>query len=124
MTSGWIGAAWRANYSIATRLPLHPALGAIDTDHDETTAASLQDLSHAALSFCHGGLSPTYSRLTPYPGAVNEVGLRLVARLQDREVQPRPHPPYPYEGLPLGTTGEEVVRSGFLFSGRLLACRI
>ncbi|KAG8877968.1 hypothetical protein FRB98_006424 [Tulasnella sp. 332] len=107
LTSGWIGAAWRANYSISTRLPLHPSMGTINTDYDETTAASLQDLSHAALSFCHGGLSPTYSKLTPYPSALNNVGSKLVARLQDREVQPKPHPPYPYAGLPLGTTGEE-----------------
>ncbi|KAG9015363.1 hypothetical protein FRB95_010862 [Tulasnella sp. JGI-2019a] len=108
LSTGWIGAAWRANYSVTTRLPLHPSLGAINIDYDETTAASLQDLSHAALSFCHGGLSPTYSKLTPYPSSINDIGSRLVARLQDRKVQPKPHPPHPYAGLPKGTTAEEV----------------
>lgn len=109
MTKGFIGKAWRANYSITTRLPLHPSLGAVNLDYDESTVESLQDLSHAALSFLHGGLSPTYSRLSPYPSAINEIGATLVRRLQDR-VQPPPHPPYDYPGLPVETTRDEIVR--------------
>ncbi|KAG8890427.1 histone acetyltransferase [Tulasnella sp. 332] len=107
ISTGWIGQAWRTNYSITTRLPLHPALGSINTDYEESSAGLFQDLSHAALSFCHGGLAPTYSKLTPYPRAINDIGNKLVARLQDRKVPPSPHPPHPYEGMPVGTTDDE-----------------
>ncbi|KAG8931031.1 hypothetical protein FRC02_003305 [Tulasnella sp. 418] len=104
ITTGWIGQAWRANYSITTRLPLHPRVGEINTDFD---ASDHHELSHAALSFLHGGLSPSFHNLTPYPSAINEIGARLVRRLQDRKHQPKPHPPYPYEGIPSDATPEE-----------------
>ncbi|KAG9000408.1 hypothetical protein FRB94_005462 [Tulasnella sp. JGI-2019a] len=107
ISTGWIGKAWRANYSITTRLPLHPALGVINVNYDHSKASSFQGLSHAALSFCHGGLAPSYSNLTPYPSAINDIGTTLVTRLQDRKVQPLPHPPFPYEGIPADATDDE-----------------
>jgi hypothetical protein len=63
-------------------------------------------LSHAALAFVHGGLSPTYNGLVPFPTKINELGASLLRKLQRRE-QPPPHPPNPYPGLPPSTTVEE-----------------
>lgn len=104
LSSGWLGRSWRTNYTITSRLPLHPSLGPPNADYDPQ--ASPNPLSHAALSFVHGGLSPTYSNLTPYPSAINTLGLSLLRRLQDR-VQPPPHPPNPYPGLPREATRAE-----------------
>ena len=58
-------------------------------------------LSHAALSFVHGGLSPTYPDLSPFPTRINELSDSLLSKLQKRR-QPPPHPPNPYPGLPFG----------------------
>ncbi|KAG8902741.1 hypothetical protein FRB99_004166 [Tulasnella sp. 403] len=107
LSKGWIGRAWRANYSITTRLPLHPALGPVNTDYQPAKTPYFQDLSHAALSFLHGGLSPSYRDLTPYPSGINNIGATLIARLQDRRVQPPPHPPNDFPHLPEGTTPAE-----------------
>lgn len=104
LSSGWVGQSWRANYTVTSRLPLHPSLGPPNTDYDPQ--APVNPLSHAALSFLHGGLSPTFSNLTPYPSAINTLGLSLLRRLQDR-VQPPPHPPNPYPGLPASATAAE-----------------
>ncbi|KAF8751828.1 Calcineurin-like phosphoesterase [Rhizoctonia solani] len=104
ISSGWVGKAWRSNYTITSRLPFHPSLGPPNTDYNPK--APPNPLSHAALSFVHGGLSPTFSNLTPYPSAINALGHSLLKRLQDR-VQPPPHPPNPYPGLPDGTTHAE-----------------
>ncbi|KDN38423.1 hypothetical protein RSAG8_09517, partial [Rhizoctonia solani AG-8 WAC10335] len=104
ISSGWVGKSWRANYTITSRLPLHPSLGPPNTDYNPK--APPNPLSHAALSFVHGGLSPTYSNLTPYPSAINALGKSLLRRLQDR-VQPPPHPPNPYPGLPDSSTQAE-----------------
>jgi hypothetical protein len=104
LTSGWLGQSWRANYTVTSRLPLHPSLGPPNTDYDPRAPAN--PLSHTALSFLHGGLSPTFSNLTPYPSAINALGRSLLNRLQDR-VQPPPHPPNPYPGLPDGATEAE-----------------
>jgi hypothetical protein len=101
LSSGWLGKSWRANYTITSRLPLHPSLGPPNTDYNPHAP-----LSHAALSFVHGGLSPTFSNLTPYPSAINALGRSLLRRLQDR-VQPPPHPPNPYPGLPSEATQAE-----------------
>jgi hypothetical protein len=120
ISSGPIGRAWAQNYSTAGRLPLHPSLGEpntpypptslhfakdVDDDDDETQDHEdygLGPLSHSAYSFVHGGLSPTYSNLAPFPSRINELSDSLLRKLQGR-VQPPPHPPYPYPGLPAGT---------------------
>jgi hypothetical protein len=60
-----------------------------------------EPLSHAALSFVHGGLSPTYQDLTPFPTKINEIAEGFLRKLQYR-VQPPPHPPHHYPGLPHG----------------------
>ncbi|KAJ3531370.1 hypothetical protein NMY22_g8178 [Coprinellus aureogranulatus] len=134
LSSGSIGRSWAANYSTASRLPLHPSLGppntpypsrftylhyeketdefGVDTEFDvwmfnnHRHPESKNPLSHAALSFVHGGLSPTYSNLSPFPTKINELSSSLMAKLQRRE-QPPPHPPNPYPGLPPSTTKEE-----------------
>jgi hypothetical protein len=114
ISTGRIGRSWAMNYTTASRLPLHPSMGppntpyppmhlhhqnddgVVDNDHyhDEN-----DPLSHSALSFVHGGLSPTYRGLTPFPSYINELSDHFLAKLQNRE-QPPPHPPHPYPKLP------------------------
>jgi hypothetical protein len=110
VSTGRIGRAWAANYTTASRLPLHPVLGAPNEDFPPragSMAARLPTpLSHAAYSFVHGGLSPNYTRLSPFPSAINAIGRSLLRKLQLR-VQPPPHPPHPYPGLPSRATPEE-----------------
>ena len=105
LQSGRIGRAWQQNYTVASRVPLHPSMGPTDLDYDPSTESN-SPLSRAALSFVHGGLSPTYEHLTPYPSRINELGARLLQRLMEQEFPP-PHPPYPYRGLPDDATPEE-----------------
>ncbi|KAG9077963.1 hypothetical protein FS749_010117 [Ceratobasidium sp. UAMH 11750] len=104
ISTGWLGQSWRANYTVTSRLPLHPSLGPPNTDYDPDVPPN--PLSHAALAFLHGGLSPMYSNLTPYPSAINTLGKSLLKRLQNR-VQPPPYPPNPYPGLPANATPAE-----------------
>jgi hypothetical protein len=110
LSTGRIGRAWAANYTTITRLPLHPSLGAPNDDFpppDGSAAGRLSaPLSHAAYSFVHGGLAPSYPRFSPFPSAINEVGYSLLRKLQHR-VQPPPHPPHPYPDLPSSATREE-----------------
>jgi hypothetical protein len=103
ISTGWLARAWRDNYTVTSRLPLHPSLGPVNTDYDQSKPS---DLSHAAVSFVHGGLSHTYEDLTPFPSKINSIGHSLLRKLQDRK-QPPPHPPNPYPGLPLDTTKAE-----------------
>jgi len=110
---GSIGRAWAHNYTTASRLPLHPSLGPPNTDYPPPLRFAADDdtdeespLSHSALSFVHGGLSPTYPGLTPFPSYINTLSASLLAKLQ-RRVQPPPHPPHAYPGMPAGTTHEE-----------------
>ncbi|CAK5268383.1 unnamed protein product [Mycena citricolor] len=126
ISSGPIGRAWAQNYTCTSRLPLHPHLGGPNTpfpppdhpvyfrkddDGSEDDPASYysanEPLSHSALSFVHGGLSPTYSNLAPFPSKINELSATLLSRLQNRQ-QPPPHPPNQYPGMPHGTSKEEV----------------
>jgi hypothetical protein len=110
ISTGHIGRAWAANYTTTSRLPLHPLLGAPNDDFPPlpgSLAGRLSaPLSHAAYSFVHGGLAPHYPRLSPFPSAINAIGRSLLRKLQHR-VQPRPHPPNPYPGLPPSTTPDE-----------------
>lgn len=122
ITTGRIGRAWAQNYTTASRLPLHPSIGPPNTAYPPTSSAlhfqkednlhfgigytDNKAMSHAALSFVHGGLSPSYPELTPFPSRINELSDSLLAKLQ-RRPQPPPHPPHPYPGLPQGTTVEE-----------------
>ena len=104
LSTGRMGRAWAANYTTASRLPLHPSLGPPNTDYKPSVSAS--SLSHAAISFVHGGLAPNYPELTPFPSRINALSESLLYRLQHR-VQPPPHPPNPYPGLPHDTTEAE-----------------
>ncbi|KAF8338380.1 Metallo-dependent phosphatase-like protein [Amanita rubescens] len=115
ISTGWLGRTWAANYTTALRLPLHPSMGPPNTpypastfDDDNGHVARLEDhpLSRAALSFVHGGLSPTYSNLAPFPSRINELSASLLRKLQHRK-QPPPHPPHQYPGLPPSATSEE-----------------
>ena len=124
LQTGRIGRAWAANYSVTSRVPLHPPMGPL-SPFSGSVAAPLYDppsgissvdfdpatvhddpLATAALSFVHGGLSPSYANLAPYPSAINSIGSTLLARLQRRQM-PNPHPPAPYAGLPEDATKEE-----------------
>lgn len=105
LQKGLIGRAWYQNYSITSRVPLHPSAGQVGHDYDPS-AVNSSSLSLAALSFVHGGLSPSYEQLTPYPSRINALGARLLQRLMDRDAPP-PHPPHPYIGLPADATPEE-----------------
>lgn len=114
LTNGSIGQSWKENYMTASRLPFHPSLGLPNTPYPSDSASVDESaLSHAALSFVHGGLSPTYSRLTPFPAAINDVASSLLHRLQTRNPLPKPHPSAKYIGFPENTPAEEIE----LFSG-------
>jgi hypothetical protein len=110
LSTGRIGRAWAGNYTTTSRLPLHPSLGAPNDDFPPlagSVAGRLSaPLSHAAYSFVHGGLAPRYAQLSPFPSAINALGRSLLRKLQHR-VQPPPHPPNAYPGLPSSTTPEE-----------------
>ncbi|KAG5637549.1 hypothetical protein H0H81_004180 [Sphagnurus paluster] len=120
LSNGRIGRSWAANYTTTSRLPLHPSLGAPNTPFPPpsklqkpgTNVANsyyydaAQPLSHSAISFVHGGLSPTYKDLTPFPSRINEISDSLLKKLQQR-VQPPPHPPNAYPGLPSSATQQE-----------------
>ena len=110
LSTGHIGRAWAANYTTTSRLPLHPSFGDPNDDFPPpagSTASRLPTpLSHAAYSFVHGGLAPNYPQLSPFPSAINALGRSLLRKLQHR-VQPPPHPPNAYPGLPSSATSEE-----------------
>ncbi len=110
ISTGRIGRAWAANYTTTSRLPLHPLLGAPNEDFPPPAGSAASrlsaPLSHAAYSFVHGGLAPHYPRLSPFPSTINAIGRSLLRKLQHR-VQPRPHPPNPYPGLPPSATPDE-----------------
>ncbi|KAG6892193.1 hypothetical protein C0992_001532, partial [Termitomyces sp. T32_za158] len=116
ITTGRIGRTWAANYTTTSRLPLHPSLGPPNTPFPPETKDlhyqkedveldisyyydSHLPLSHSALSFVHGGLSPTYQDLLPFPTRINELSDSLLKKLQTR-TPPPPHPPGKYPGLP------------------------
>ncbi|KZP22815.1 Metallo-dependent phosphatase [Athelia psychrophila] len=112
LSTGRIGRAWAQNYTSAGRLPLHPSLGPPNTDYAPPAPGSgaaqpQTPLSHAALSFVHGGLAPAYPQLTPYPSAINALGTTLLAKLHAQTPHPPPHPPHAYPALPPGTTRAE-----------------
>lgn len=106
ITTGRIGKTWATNYTTTSRLPLHSSLGAPNTDYDPFSKVSQTPLSHAAISFVHGGLAPDYPDLTPFPSRINHLGSSLLRKLQSRPFPP-PHPPNPYPGLPADTTTAE-----------------
>jgi len=119
LSTGRIGRSWASNYTSASRLPLHPSMGPPNTPYPPLSSpfhfqkesdigeyTTYDPMSHAALSFVHGGLSPTYPDLAPFPTRINELSDSLLAKLQHRR-QPSPHPPHPYPGLPSSTTPEE-----------------
>ncbi|KAK0234027.1 Metallo-dependent phosphatase-like protein [Armillaria fumosa] len=106
LSTGWLGHSWAANYTTASRLPLHPSLGPPNAPYPPSSPGTFGSLSHSAISFVHGGLSPTYHGLSPFPSYINSLSDSLLRKLQFR-VQPKPHPPGPYVGLPAGTTPEE-----------------
>jgi hypothetical protein len=115
ISTGRIGRSWASNYTTASRLPLHPSLGPPNTPYPPVSSEfhfqkegevgeyTKDPMSHAALSFVHGGLSPTYPDLSPFPTRINALSDSLLAKLQHRR-QPPPHPPNSYPGLPYGTS--------------------
>ncbi|KAF8573536.1 Metallo-dependent phosphatase [Ramaria rubella] len=107
ITTGPIGSAWIQNYSVTSRVPLHPSSG--EPHGDYTPSRTPSALSHASLSFTHGGISPVFVKAhgTPYPSAINKLGVSLLRRCAARHPQPDPHPPAPYMGLPPGSTPAE-----------------
>ncbi|KIJ52500.1 hypothetical protein M422DRAFT_26084 [Sphaerobolus stellatus SS14] len=107
LASGAIGSAWSSNYTVVSRIPLHPISGIPNADYKASRSPS--PFSHAALSFMHGGLSPGFTETygTPYPSRINSIGATLLRRSQRRQPPPPPHPPAPYTGLPPGSTPEE-----------------
>jgi len=117
ISTGRIGRSWASNYTSASRLPLHPSMGPPNTPYPlvsselhfekEGEYTSEDPMSHAALSFVHGGLSPTYPDLSPFPTRINALSDSLLAKLQRRR-QPPPHPPNSYPGLPSDATPEEI----------------
>ncbi|KAH7102743.1 Metallo-dependent phosphatase [Auriculariales sp. MPI-PUGE-AT-0066] len=109
---GQIGQTLRKNYRITTRLPLHPAAGKLENDFDPAST-STSNLSHAALSFVHGGLAFGLPGLTPYPSYLNNLGASLVKKLTERTELPQPYPPSTERPtLPETVTQEEITFNG------------
>ncbi|PPQ69016.1 hypothetical protein CVT24_000091 [Panaeolus cyanescens] len=123
LSTGPIGRAWAQNYTVTSRVPLHPSIGGINEPYEPPSPQPSQDanqiaftaspntnppspLSHTAVSFVHGGLSPNYTGLTPFPSKINSLGKSLLAKLQSRK-PPAPYPPGKYPGLPSDATPEE-----------------
>jgi hypothetical protein len=107
IASGRIGRTWAKNYTTASRLPLHPSLGPSNIDYPGSSFAVPPPLEHAAMSFVHGGLAPSYPNLAPFPSAINELGASLLHKLQTQRPLPKPHPPNEYPGLPSDATEAE-----------------
>jgi len=107
LSTGAIGAAWATNYTAVSRIPLHPSSGRPNSDFIPSSTPS--PLSHAALSFMHGGLSPIFAASygSPYPSRINTIGASLLRKCQRRQPPPSPHPPAPYAGLPPSAAQEE-----------------
>lgn len=112
LSNGSIGSAWAQNYTVTSRIPLHPSSGTPFSDY--TPSRSPHALSHASISFVHGGLSPMFVEThgTPYPSNINALGALLLRRCQTRNPQPPPHPPGAYTGLPPDATSAEKVLYG------------
>lgn len=87
-STGWLGAEWLANYSVAAKVSMSP-----------------YDVS-PSYSFSHGSLNPFFPFLAPFPEKINELGHSLLKRALTPPMA-KPHPPNQYEGLPKGTTPEE-----------------
>jgi len=104
ITTGRIGKTWAQNYTTTSRLPLHSSLGPPNTDYDPTAESPL---SHAAVSFVHGGLAPDYTDLTPFPSRINKLSSSLLYKAQHQKPLPAPHPPNKYPGLPHTATPAE-----------------
>lgn len=106
-SQGWIGKTLYSNYTVTSRLPLHPSAGKGPyEDFDQSTSGHLPTWD-AALSFLHGGIHPQLPFITPYPSYINKLGRSLASKLSSRSPMPPPHPPAPYPGLPQGVTPEE-----------------
>jgi len=103
----------RDNYNITTRVPLHPAVGALNSDFDPEFPSAASNLSHAALSFVHGGLAFGYPNLTPYPSRINSLGASLLNKMLTADPLPAPYPPAPTRApLPASATPEEIELNG------------
>ena len=103
----------RDNYNITTRVPLHPAVGALNSDFDPESPSAASNLSHAALSFVHGGLAFGYPNLTPYPSRINSLGASLLNKTLTADPLPAPYPPAPTRApLPASATPEEIELNG------------
>lgn len=87
--NGWLGQEWLANYSTTALVALAPYPWA------------------PKLSFTHGSLRPSFANLLPYPDAINRLGHSLLTKALTPPLAP-PHPPYPYQGLPRGSTDSEM----------------
>jgi hypothetical protein len=106
-SKGWLGQTLVGNYSITSRVPLHPTAGSSPLEDFKPESTHLHPLWNAALSFVHGGLHPELPFLTPYPSKINSLGNSLVKRIHRRQPIPPPHPPAEYPGLPQDTPGDE-----------------
>lgn len=63
------------------------------------------------LAFSHGSLHPNLALLTPFPSNPNAIGHSLLEKAL-RKPMPKPHPPYPYPGLPKDVTQDETTIYG------------
>ena len=113
ITTGYIGQSWKENYVTASRVPLHPLLGPPNTPYPSNSAADASKLSHSALAFAHGGLSPTYRRLTPFPTTINQHASSLLEKMQTRSPRTVPYPEAPHRPRPVKdmTNGEREIMS-------------
>ncbi|KAJ6623944.1 Metallo-dependent phosphatase-like protein [Mycena sp. CBHHK59/15] len=115
LSTGRIGRAWATNYTATSRLPLHSHLGPPNTPFPpEDHALHFQkdddeDENDSGAIMTRATRYPTPRspfNLSPFPTKINALSTSFLAKLQNR-LQPPPHPPSPYPGLPQGTTREE-----------------
>jgi len=97
---------------VASRLPLHPSAGSSPWEDFDVKSVGKTPTWNAALSFMHGGLHPSLPFLTPYPSHINTIGRSFLARLDNRDPPPVPHPPAPSVTMPPDTPQEEQVFYG------------
>jgi hypothetical protein len=90
---GWLGKEWLAKWV---------ELRGVEISYSTTALVALGPYEGSPkLSFTHGSLRPTYSHITPYPDKINEIGYSLLSKALTPPTA-KPHPPFPYSGLPKG----------------------
>ncbi|KAG8908950.1 hypothetical protein FRB99_000053 [Tulasnella sp. 403] len=88
LRKGWIGKTLREDYLVAARVPLHPALGPVNTVYRPEEDPNFGELSHATIGFIHGGISDG-TVWSDFPRSLNNFGSEVIKQLQAQKIEPR-----------------------------------